>query len=529
MSTAASPGTGRDRTRLAELLRRERAAFAAGHPRSADAYGRGRGKILFCSHCYHGSVDESMIVATPDGAGAPRPGNVGAPVDVTVTSRVAEFNDLAGLERELGHGDVAAVLMEPALTNIGIVLPEAGYLAGVRELTRQYGTLLINDETHTFCAGPGGATAAWGLSPDLVTIGKAIGGGIPAAAYGMSEELADRLLARPELDLIDVGGVGGTLAGNALSITAVCATLSQVLTDEAFGEMITLAERFTDGVAGVIARYGLPWSGTRLGARAEYRFTSPAPRTGSEAAAADDPQLDDYLHTFMANRGVLLDTTGKACPSGTGLPRPGAKLPSSPLAYNPATLQTSGLPSNMCILKGFPTALKSATSFPFGLWFANPDTLYVADEGNGDNTYSSATGTYTTAAGQTTARLQKWVLSGGAWKLAYTLQTGLDLGTPYTVPGYPAGDNPATGLPWAPGTDGLRNITGRVNPDGSVTIWAVTSTVSGGGDQGADPNKLVAITDRAGAAAPSAGEAFHLVKAAGVGQVLRGVSVTPGT
>jgi glutamate-1-semialdehyde 2,1-aminomutase len=196
--------------------------------------------------------------------------------------------------------------MEPALTNIGIVLPEAGFLAGVRELTRQYGTLLINDETHTFCAGPGGATAAWGLSPDLVTIGKAIGGGIPAAAYGMSGELADRLLARSDLDLIDVGGVGGTLAGNALSVAAVCATLSQVLTDEAFGEMITLAERFADGVAGVISRYGLPWSVTRLGARAEYRFASPAPRTGTEAAAADDPQLDDYLHTFMANRGVLL-------------------------------------------------------------------------------------------------------------------------------------------------------------------------------------------------------------------------------
>ena len=425
MDTFAAPGTGLDRTRLAELLRRERAAFAAGHPRSADAHGRagslfgrvpmtwmnkasggfplylarargarvtdidghfltdfslgdtaamaghspppvlraiqrrtadlgglavmlpteeaaeagyelarrfgaarwsfaltatdanrwairlaraltGRGKILFYSHCYHGSVDESLIVTTPDGGSAPRPGNVGAPVDVTVTSRVTEFNDLEGLERELAHGDVAAVLMEPALTNIGIVLPEAGFLAGVRELTRQYGTLLINDETHTFCAGPGGATAAWGLSPDLVTIGKAIGGGIPAAAYGMSGELADRLLSRSDLDLIDVGGVGGTLAGNALSVAAVCATLSQVLTDEAFGEMITLAERFADGVAGVISRYGLPWSVTRLGARAEYRFASPAPRTGTEAAAADDPQLDDYLHTFMANRGVLL-------------------------------------------------------------------------------------------------------------------------------------------------------------------------------------------------------------------------------
>jgi hypothetical protein len=153
----------------------------------------------------------------------------------------------------------------------------------------------------------------------------------------------------------------------------------------------------------------------------------------------------------------------------------------------------------------------------------------VADEGSGDATYSTATGTYTTAAGQTTAGLQKWVLSGGSWHLAYTLSSGLALGTPYTVPGYPTGDNAATGLPWAPATDGLRNITGRVNRDGTVTVWAVTSTVSGGGDQGADPNKLVAVTDRPPAAAPAAGESFRTVRAAGYGQVLRGVSFTPGT
>ncbi len=208
---------------------------------------------------------------------------------------------------------------------------------------------------------------------------------------------------------------------------------------------------------------------------------------------------------------------------------PGAKLPTSPLAYNPATLQSDGLPSNMCILQGFPAALKSTTSFPFGLWFASPTTLYVADERNGGNTYSPATGTYTTAAGQATAGLQKWVLSGGSWKLAYTLQGGLALGTPYTVPGYPTGDNAATGLPWAPATDGLRNITGQVNRDGSVTIWAITSTVSGAGDQGADPNKLVSITDRLGTTAPAAGESFRTVRAAGFGQVLRGVSFTPGT
>ncbi|MEN3308506.1 MAG: glutamate-semialdehyde -aminomutase, partial [Micromonosporaceae bacterium] len=169
----------------------------------------GRPKILFHSYCYHGSVDESLIVQTPEGTAASREGNVGAPYDVLLTSRVAEFNDLAGLARELAHGDVAAVLMEPALTNVGIVLPEPGYLPGVRELTRRYGTYLINDETHTFSAGPGGATGAWGLAPDMVTIGKAIAGGVPAGAYGLSADLAAAIDARRDLDLVDMGGVGG--------------------------------------------------------------------------------------------------------------------------------------------------------------------------------------------------------------------------------------------------------------------------------------------------------------------------------
>jgi hypothetical protein len=229
------------------------------------------------------------------------------------------------------------------------------------------------------------------------------------------------------------------------------------------------------------------------------------------------------------NTVYFIDTTGRACPNGVGLPQPGAALPTSPIAYDPSLLQSKGVfPYNMCILQGFPTALKSATSFPFGIWFANATTLYVADEGNGDNTYSTASGTYPGAAAQTTAGLQKWILVNGTWKLAYTLSGGLGLGVPYLVAGYPTGDNPATGLPWAPATDGLRNITGRVNRDGTVTIWAITSTVSGDGDQGADPNKLVAITDQLGAAALPA-ESFATVRSAGFGEVLRGVSFTPGT
>ena len=241
-----------------------------------------------------------------------------------------------------------------------------------------------------------------------------------------------------------------------------------------------------------------------------------------------------YLTKGSGSNGVntvyFIDTTGKACPDGAGLPQPRAALPTSPIAYNASLLQTDGVtPYNMCVLQGFPTTLaKSATSFPFGVWFANKDTLYVADEGNGDNTYSASTGTYTGAAAQTTAGLQKWVFNGTSWNLAYTLTAGLNLGAPYTVPGYPAGDNAATGLPWAPATDGLRNITGRVNPNGTVTIYAITSTVSGGGDQGADPNKLVAVTDSLAATARPA-ESFGTVRSAGFGEVLRGVSFTPGT
>jgi len=266
----------------------------------------GRPRILVNSYCYHGSVDESLIVVGPDGEGMSRPGNVGSPVDVTMTSRVAEFNDVEGLDRALAHGDVAAVLMEPALTNIGIVLPDPGYLDAVREVTRRHGTLLIIDETHTFSAGPGGMTRRDGLSPDVVVIGKAIGGGIPTGAYGLSAELAARALSRTDLDLVDMGGVGGTLAGNPLSVAAMRATLEHVLTDEAFAGMIGTATVFVDGVASLITEHELPWAINQLGARGEYRFATPYPRNGTEAADSADGELEDYLHLYLANRGILL-------------------------------------------------------------------------------------------------------------------------------------------------------------------------------------------------------------------------------
>ena len=265
-----------------------------------------RPKVLVYAWCYHGSVDEAFALPGPDGEAVAREGNVGAPVPLSETTRVVEYNDADALENALAHGDVAAVLMEPALTNIGIVLPQPGYLDEVRRLTREHGTLLINDETHTFSAGPGGCTRAWDLEPDMVTIGKAIAGGIPAGAYGLSAELAERVDALSDADLIDTGGVGGTLAGNALSVAAMRATLEKVLTDDAFDGMIARATRFTEGVQDTIDDTGVPWSVVQLGARAEYRFTSPAPTSGSASADASDEDLEDYLHVYLANRGVLL-------------------------------------------------------------------------------------------------------------------------------------------------------------------------------------------------------------------------------
>ena len=266
----------------------------------------GRPKVMAFSYCYHGSVDETFVITGPDGGTAPRAGNVGPAVPVSQTTRVAEFNDLASVEAGLAHEDVAVVIMEPALTNIGIVLPEPGFLEGVRDLCTRHGTLLLIDETHTISAGPGGCTEAWGLEPDIFVIGKSIGGGLPSGAYGITEAVADAVRNHPEADLVDVGGVGGTLAGNALSTAAMRATLGEVLTDTNFEHMTTLATRFREGVERVLEKYDVPWSVEQLGARAEYRFCSPAPRTGSESAAAHDDEIEEYLHLYLSNRGVLI-------------------------------------------------------------------------------------------------------------------------------------------------------------------------------------------------------------------------------
>jgi len=267
----------------------------------------GRPKILVFNWCYHGTVDETF--ATLRGGGGEvvaRAGNIGPPVDPAVTTRVVEFNDVAALENALAPRDVACVLAEPAMTNIGIVHPEPGFHDALRRITRETGTLLILDETHTISAGPGGFTAAQGLSPDLLTVGKPLAGGVPAAVYGMTAELGARVRASIRPDESDTGGIGGTLAGNALSLAAMRVTLERVLTAETYARTIPLARRFVDGVAAAIRDHGLPWCVTQLGCRAEYWFRPEAPRNGSEAAAAIDPELDRYMHLAALNRGVLM-------------------------------------------------------------------------------------------------------------------------------------------------------------------------------------------------------------------------------
>jgi glutamate-1-semialdehyde 2,1-aminomutase len=266
----------------------------------------GRPKVLVFNWCYHGTVDETFASLDDAGRVVAREGNIGPPVTLDETTRVVEWNDVEGLERELAHGDVACVLAEPALTNIGIVPPEPGFHDALRSATRRHGTLLVIDETHTLCVGPGGYTAAHGLEPDLLTVGKSIGGGIACAAYGFTDEVAARVESSISRDESDVGGIGGTLAANVLSLAAMRATLTEVLTEQAFARMTELGERFERGVQASIDRHGLPWHVTRLGCRVEYLFRPDRPRTGSDAAAGGDPLLDRLIHLWALNRGILL-------------------------------------------------------------------------------------------------------------------------------------------------------------------------------------------------------------------------------
>jgi glutamate-1-semialdehyde 2,1-aminomutase len=280
----------------------------------------GRPKIAVMDWCYHGTVDETLVIRGKNGETLSRPGATGRGFDPAITTRVVPFNDVAELERVLAIGDIACLLMEPALTNIGIVLPEPGYLDAVRTLTRKYEVLLIIDETHTICAGPGGCTKAWNLEPDMFVIGKPIGGGMPAAVYGMTSEVATRLEVLMTSNEVDVSGVGGTLTGNALALAAVRATLSSTLLQSDFDQMIPLATRWTTGVRRAFESFSLDWHVQQLGCRAEYWF-GPPPTDGAGAAATGDHDLESYLHLYALNRGVLLTpfhNMALMCPSHTG-------------------------------------------------------------------------------------------------------------------------------------------------------------------------------------------------------------------
>jgi len=266
----------------------------------------GKSKIIVIDRCYHGSVDETFATLNDAGNTVAREGNLGAPVALDQTTRVVEFNDLVGMEAALTKGDVAAILMEPAMTNVGIVLPQEGYLYAVEKLAKKYGALLIIDETHTISVGAGGMTADLGLKPDFLTIGKAIGGGIPTGTFGMTREVAASIAAKVELEIIDTGGIGGTLAGNALSLASMRATLTEVLTEENFARMIELGTRWSDGVDAAIKEFNLPWTCNRLGARGEYLFAKSAPLTGREASDAGDFELEQYIHLRMLNDGFLI-------------------------------------------------------------------------------------------------------------------------------------------------------------------------------------------------------------------------------
>ncbi len=265
----------------------------------------GRPKVLVYNYCYHGSVDEAFAVGGDHGTGS-RAGNVGAPVDPGVTTVAVEFNDLAALEAALATGQIAIVLAEPAMTNMGIILPDDGYMEALRELTRTYRTLLLIDETHSFSAGPGGCTKAWNLQPDLLTIGKSIGGGVPCGALGLSDVVLEQMFAQSDADYEDTGGIGGTLAGNALASAAMRATLQSTLDDACFARTIPLAALLADGVQQTIDRCALPWNITQLGCRAEYQFLPSPAHNGSDAFASHDSELEQYLHLHALNRGVMI-------------------------------------------------------------------------------------------------------------------------------------------------------------------------------------------------------------------------------
>ncbi len=265
----------------------------------------GRRTLLVFNGCYHGTVDD-VFVDLVDGQPTQRASLLGQVHDLTATTRVVEFNDLAALEAALAPGDVACVLAEPVMTNIGMVLPEPGYWAQAQDIIRRHGSLLVLDETHTLSSGPGGYARAHGLQPDAVVVGKALGGGMPCAAYGFSAALAERAEAAKRAAPPGHSGIGTTLTANSLAMAAMRATLTHLMTPAVFAPMHALAEQLAAGLRTIIARFSLPWCVTQVGARVEFQFCPQPPRNGSQAEAVMDAELEHALHLALLNRGVLI-------------------------------------------------------------------------------------------------------------------------------------------------------------------------------------------------------------------------------
>jgi glutamate-1-semialdehyde 2,1-aminomutase len=265
----------------------------------------GRPVILVFDGGYHGMVDDAFVVLK-DGRPVMKPGLLGQVHDLTATTWVVPFNDLAALETALASDQVAAVLAEPVMTNCGMILPEPGFHDALRRLTRAAGTLLIVDETHTISTGPGGYTRAHGLEPDIFVVGKAIAGGVPAAVWGVTAELSERMDVAAARVGPGQSGIGTTLSGNALALAAMRAMLSEVMTDDAYARMLAGAERLVDGLKGVIARRGLAWSVVHVGARVELVLADPPPKNAAVMREALDPEVLSALHLWLINRGVLI-------------------------------------------------------------------------------------------------------------------------------------------------------------------------------------------------------------------------------
>lgn len=275
----------------------------------------GRKVILVFDGCYHGSVDETLVRGR-DGRTLHRPGLIGQARNLTQHTRVVPFNDLPALEAALAMGDIAALLCEPAMTNIGLVLPEPGFLEQARRLTRQYGSLLIVDETHSLSVGPGGCTRAWKLDPDFLTLGKAIAGGVSCAVYGFTRAMAQAMrlvqqharepMAAPEVPGHGHSGMGTTLAANALAMRCLRTNLEAVMTDEAYAAMLTSSRQLAQGLRALFVRHQLAWTVSELGARCEFQFRVRPPRNGAEAEAAFHDELQQALHLYLINRGILI-------------------------------------------------------------------------------------------------------------------------------------------------------------------------------------------------------------------------------